>query len=129
MNENIKREAQALAKRQYAMFVFLDSSVEEEPVYIAVNPEIEGCFAEGETPDEAAENLSLFRADLFEHLIGHDLPIPDPIGVTSRPETAIEPDVPEQEESSLVIVSPETENKEVPISGRIAAYAAASTAA
>lgn len=46
--------------------------------YIAEHPEIEGGFSDGETVQEALENLQEVTSMILEHLDQHNLPIPEP---------------------------------------------------
>lgn len=78
MNTDLKKQAEELAGRRYSMFVFRELTTEDEPIYVAFNPELDGCFAQGETSQEARENLNAFRVDYMYHLLEHGLPIPEP---------------------------------------------------
>jgi predicted RNase H-like HicB family nuclease len=71
-------QAEDLASRPYLTIVFRDSTTEDEPVFVALNPELEGCVAQGDTSNEARENLGLIRKDYIQHLLEHDLRIPEP---------------------------------------------------
>jgi predicted RNase H-like HicB family nuclease len=73
-----REQAKALAARPYTLRVLHDNSTDGEPLYVALNPELEGCLAQGETIREATTNLSVFRIDYIEHLLAHDLPVPYP---------------------------------------------------
>ena len=77
MSKNRKR-AEELANQLYTVVVFLDKTTEAEPIYVALNPELDGCIAQGESVEEAQNNLSEFRVDYIQHLLDHRLPIPDP---------------------------------------------------
>ena len=46
--------------------------------YIALHPEIENCFSDGETVAEALANLEEVTLLTIEHLQDHHLPIPAP---------------------------------------------------
>ena len=46
--------------------------------YVAAHPELEGCFSDGETVEEALINLEEVTQMLLEHLREHKLPIPSP---------------------------------------------------
>jgi predicted RNase H-like HicB family nuclease len=79
MNPDLQKQAEELAARRYSMFVFRDTTTDDEPIYVAINPELEGCFAQGETSQEARENLNAFRVDYIYHLLSHGLSVPDPV--------------------------------------------------
>jgi predicted RNase H-like HicB family nuclease len=78
MFDNLEK-AKMLASRPYILVVMRDyTTVGDDYVYVALNPEIEGCKAQGLTMDEAQENLEEVRVDLIEHLIEHGLTVPEP---------------------------------------------------
>jgi predicted RNase H-like HicB family nuclease len=62
------------------VLIFLTQATDGSYVYIAVAQDLEGCFAQGDTPDEARENLDAFRADYIAHLSEHGRAIPGVAG-------------------------------------------------
>jgi predicted RNase H-like HicB family nuclease len=75
----LRRErAIELSKMGYKIDLLKDKTTEDEYIYLAVNPELEGCMAQGETPQDALANLEEVRVDYFEHLLEFNLPIPAP---------------------------------------------------
>ncbi len=64
--------------RPYILVVFRDETTDDEPVYVALNPELDGCVAQGDSMQEAQENLEEYRIDHIEHLLKHNLPVPGP---------------------------------------------------
>lgn len=78
MAESLRDKAKKLAARPYTLRILVDASEPEQPLYLAMNPELEGCMAQGETVEEAANNLAEFRIDYIEHLLEHDLTVPYP---------------------------------------------------
>jgi predicted RNase H-like HicB family nuclease len=76
---NLRKQAEAMANRGYSETGFLDSTTENEYVYVAISPELAGCLGQDETLPEALENLRLFRVDYMQHLFENNLPIPNPI--------------------------------------------------
>lgn len=50
----------------------------EEVCYMAVNPELDGCMAQGDTPSEAVRNLEDARQSYIAAAIKRGLPIPLP---------------------------------------------------
>lgn len=78
MGKSIRTEAQQLANRAYFLVMFRDKTTDGDYLYLATNPEIEGCMAQGETMEQAEENLNEVRVDIIEHLLEHDLPVPEP---------------------------------------------------
>ena len=88
MTRNSKyQEAEQLAMRPYSLFVFLDQTTDDDTIYVAVNPELKGCVAQGETVNEAEENLAEVRIDYITHLLAHGLTIPEPniLGLAPAP--------------------------------------------
>jgi predicted RNase H-like HicB family nuclease len=78
MNKNPRNRAKKLASRPYIVEVFLDETTDGNPVYMAKTPELEGCFGQGETIDEAVKSLSEAREDYIYSLLEDNLPIPSP---------------------------------------------------
>ena len=78
MNNGLRERAKQLAIQPYTIRILADNSVDNEPLYLALNPELEGCVAQGETPEEAVANLNEFRIDYLEHLLEHGLRVPEP---------------------------------------------------
>jgi predicted RNase H-like HicB family nuclease len=84
-------QARQLAAQLYTEIVFRDQTTDEDYIFVAVTPELEGCMAQGETLREARENLRQFRVNYIEHLLEHNLPVPSPAWIaTSTEATAIE---------------------------------------
>ena len=76
---NYHDKAKELASRAYTLLVFRESTTDEDDfIYMATNPEIEGCKAQGLTIEEARENLDDVRIDMIEHLLEHDFDVPGP---------------------------------------------------
>ncbi len=76
---NKQETAKELASRAYRLVMFRNPTTDEDGfVYVAMNPEIERCKAQGLTMEEAQENLNEVRIFLIEHLLVHDLRIPHP---------------------------------------------------
>lgn len=78
MTDHRHKKAEALAQRGYVSFAFRDQTTDDEPIYVALNPELAGCMAQGETMQEALANLEEVRVEYIEHLIEHELPVPAP---------------------------------------------------
>lgn len=72
-------KAKKLAKRTYVAVVFLDETTDGESIYVALNPELDGCISQGDTADEALENLALARIDYIESMLEAGMSIPDPM--------------------------------------------------
>lgn len=77
--ETILEKAKKIASENYQIQVYLDETTDGGNIYVALNPELYGCLAQGETREEAIQNLYDFRVDYIAHLIENKLPIPKPI--------------------------------------------------
>jgi predicted RNase H-like HicB family nuclease len=62
----------------YAIHVAPEETTDGVSVYVARHPELPGCMAHGETPDEAVANLAEARTLYLQDLRDRGLPIPDP---------------------------------------------------
>lgn len=67
-----------LASRPYTAFYKLDRRTDGTFCYVAWHPELPGCMSDGETPQEALENLEDARRLYIESLMEDHLPIPVP---------------------------------------------------
>lgn len=70
--------AKGLAARKYTIRIIRDKTTDGESIFIASNPELEGCMAQGEIVEEAQALLEEVRIDYIAHLLEHELPIPEP---------------------------------------------------
>jgi len=77
MNE-LRDIAQKLARRRYITMVFLDETTDEGTIYVAINPELGWCIAQGETVPDARHNLDETRVDFILDMLedGEDVPEP-----------------------------------------------------
>jgi predicted RNase H-like HicB family nuclease len=58
--------------------------------YLAMHPELEGCFSDGSTIEEATANLAEVTEMLLEHLRENHLPIPSPQPLFFTPEELVQ---------------------------------------
>lgn len=86
MATNFRKQAEELAGRPYTEIMFRDKTTDDDYVYMAVTPELDGCMAQGETMRDARENLRLFRIDYIEHLLENNLTVPEPASMVARTE-------------------------------------------
>ncbi len=70
-----------LMQRQYAYVVTPDEATDGTMLYVAKHPDLPGCMSQGDTPEEALENLREARRLYFETLLEMNLEIPDPRGM------------------------------------------------
>jgi predicted RNase H-like HicB family nuclease len=74
----IHKRATNLSQLGYTIELLRDRATDGDYIYLARNPELEGCMAQGLTEKEALENLSEIRIEHIEHLLEFHLPIPIP---------------------------------------------------
>ena len=63
MDEKLLKQATELADRNYALLVSVEKTTSGQALYMAKNPELIGCMAQGETLEEAIKNLREARID------------------------------------------------------------------
>jgi predicted RNase H-like HicB family nuclease len=78
MSKNLRTTAEKLSRRPYNVRVILDLTTDGQPVYLAQTPELEGCFGQGDTIDNAVISLHEARVDYILSLLEDDLPVPEP---------------------------------------------------
>lgn len=79
MNEDLWAKAEKLAARNYSMEFEKDVLSDGQVVYVARNPELPGCKAQGASIDEAKSNLDEARVDYIYALLDENLSVPEPI--------------------------------------------------
>ena len=72
------QKAEQLAARLYFTVIYREEIDKEEPYYVAVNPDLPGCRADGNTPEEAKRELVKARVDYIYFLLEDNLPVPEP---------------------------------------------------
>ncbi len=88
MHQNHRARAEKLSERAYSVEVVTDETTEGMPIYLARILELEGCMAQGETIEQALENLKEAKLDFIESLLEDGLPVPSPsLMVTSTSST------------------------------------------
>lgn len=64
---------------RYCTLTVLGETTEDEPIYVAVHPELGACFGQGDTPEEARADLAL-AAELHVSVMRENgLEIPPPL--------------------------------------------------
>lgn len=76
--EELIETASKLASRGYSKRIIKDRTTDGEEIFIAVNPELDGCMAQGETIEDAEAILEEVRVDCIAHLLEHGLYVPEP---------------------------------------------------
>ena len=85
MSQNLREKAEKLAHLPYTVEVALDETTRGQVVYLARTIELEGCMGQGETIEEAIEDLRLARIDYIQSLLedGVTVPFPAPLTTTT----------------------------------------------
>ncbi len=81
MAKTLQEKAVELSKRGYTIELLRDKTTDGGYIYLARNPELEGCMAQGLTEEEALRNLDEVRIEHIEHLLEHNLAVPYPMEV------------------------------------------------
>jgi predicted RNase H-like HicB family nuclease len=83
MSEQTRELAKTLALRPYIVEIRQDETTDGEPVYLALNPELNGCLGQGKSIEEALSDLDSARIDFIESMLDDGLTVPDPFGMTT----------------------------------------------
>ena len=78
MDKELFEQAKKLAARNYTLSVFEDTLPSGEKIYMAKNPELTGCMAQGMSIEEAIDNLAEARLDYIYDSLEDGIPIPAP---------------------------------------------------
>ena len=78
MNHNLTERAEKLAELPYTIEVALDETTDGQTVYLARIPELEGCISQGETIEQAVDDLHRAKTDYIQSLLEDGLPVPQP---------------------------------------------------
>ncbi len=78
MNSKRLMKAKQLAARPYQMRVFADLTTDGEPGYYAMIPELPGCVSDGDTVEEARQNVESAKVDFIYFLLEDGLDVPKP---------------------------------------------------
>lgn len=78
MNKQRLSQAKKLAQQPYTTIVAQDELTDGTIVFVAHNPELEGCMADGATEAEAVASLYDARVDFIYFLLEDGLPVPPP---------------------------------------------------
>ena len=69
-------EARRRAEQPFLTVVFLDEGTDGESIYVAIDPNLKGCVAQGDTPADARHNLKEVRVTHIHHLLEFGLDVP-----------------------------------------------------
>jgi predicted RNase H-like HicB family nuclease len=85
-----REEAEKFAAFPFVVSLVKDVDEEGQPVFLAINPELDGCMADGKSFEEAIENLNDARTDYIQVLLLSGQPIPLPSVMVEGQEQEIE---------------------------------------
>jgi len=71
-------KAGALSARPYKIEFEWDELSDGSPVVVAINPELPGCMAQGDTEEEALDELEEARQEYIYLRLMKDRPVPEP---------------------------------------------------
>ncbi|MFQ5434811.1 MAG: type II toxin-antitoxin system HicB family antitoxin [Anaerolineae bacterium] len=99
MDDKQWQMAEQLAARQYFTVISREESEDGKRYYVATQPDLPGCRADGQTPEEAKQELAKARVDFIYFLLEDNLTVPDPktYEVKSKTEQFEESIIPKQE--------------------------------
>ena len=78
MNDKQWQKAKQLAARKYFIIISREETEEGERYYVASHPDLPGCRADGQTPEEAKQELAKARVDFIYFLLEDNLTVPEP---------------------------------------------------
>lgn len=78
MAKTAQERAIELSKLGYIVELLRDRTTDGDYIFLARNPELDGCMAQGLTEEEALANLEEVRVEHIEHLLEHNLQVPRP---------------------------------------------------
>jgi predicted RNase H-like HicB family nuclease len=78
MDKKLMTKAKSLAGKGYTITIQLDHTSDGENIYFAQCEELDGCMAQGETPDEAIQNMIVAIEDFIYFLLEDKMPVPEP---------------------------------------------------
>lgn len=82
MNNDLFEKAKVLAARPYPVQVSSDPESDPEIMFLATNPDLDGCMAQGSSEEEALNNLADARIDYIYFLLKRGKQVPEPSELT-----------------------------------------------
>jgi predicted RNase H-like HicB family nuclease len=79
LSDALWEQAHRLAAKDYYTVFERETLSDGTMVFIARNPQLPGCKAQGNSPDEAARNLAEARVDYIYALLDEGLTVPAPV--------------------------------------------------
>ncbi|MEK6752557.1 MAG: type II toxin-antitoxin system HicB family antitoxin [Chloroflexota bacterium] len=90
MSESYFELAEKLAARPYSILKLRDETTDGASIYLARALEIENCFGQGDTPEEAEQDLRGALVDFIEGLLEDDLYVPKPARLVKTEGTSVD---------------------------------------
>ena|SRR3972149_3138729 len=84
MKDDLMKRAEELAARNYKIAVSEDRTTNGQLIYMAKNPELIGCMAQGSTLEDAIENLRDARIDYIYDSLKDGVGVPDPTPLVEK---------------------------------------------
>src|SRR5947209_4868371 len=81
--KNVEQEVEQFMQYPYAIVIEKDIC-DTQPCFVAYNPELSGCMAQGNTQIEAVVNLSEARRELITVLLEEGIKVPLPMPLCAR---------------------------------------------
>ncbi len=78
MDKILMAKAKSFAGKGYTITIQLDHTSDGEDIYFAQCEELEGCMAQGKTPDKAIHNMIVAIEDFIYFLLVDEMPVPKP---------------------------------------------------
>jgi predicted RNase H-like HicB family nuclease len=78
MSNNQWAKAKELAARNYFTVINREESDKGEYYYVAAHPDLPGCMADGQTPEEAKQELAKALVDYIYFLLEDNVTVPEP---------------------------------------------------
>jgi predicted RNase H-like HicB family nuclease len=94
VNTEVSNHAKAIADLNYSLTIFKDVLTDGTEIFLAKNPELLGCMAQGQTQEEAINNLREARIDYISSLLEDGMNVPSPkLELESAPTLYITPTI------------------------------------
>ena len=78
MDEKLLARSKSLASRGYSITIQIDHTTDGEDIYFAQCEELDGCMAQGKTPEKAIQNMIVAIEDFIYFLLEDEMPVPKP---------------------------------------------------
>lgn len=89
MSESYFELAKKLAARPYSIMKLKDETTVGAPIYLARALEIENCFGQGDSGEEAEQDLRGALVDFIEGLLEDGLHVPEPARLVKTEGTSV----------------------------------------